>query len=108
MTDIDGVEDEPEWAAFERLSPAAQTCLHRVAKHDGDGWRGLITQTAQDGLDTSERHVRRTLSELEAKGLVEASGPNKRRETYSVTEDGIEVLAGMRDSLEQALEGVDS
>ncbi|GGK64524.1 transcriptional regulator [Haloarcula sebkhae] len=107
MTDIDGVEDDPEWAAFERLSPAAQTCLHRVAAHDGDGWRGLITQTVQEGIDASERHVRRTLSELEAKGLVEASGPNKRRETFSLTEDGREVLAGMRDCLEKSLGGVE-
>lgn len=51
----------------------------------------------------SDRHVRRTLSELEAEGLVEASGPTKRRETYSVTKDGREVLAGMRDGLERAL-----
>lgn len=103
MADIDGVKDEPEWAVFERLSPAAQTCLLLVAEHDGDGWRGLITQTVQDGIDASDRHVRRTLSELEANGLVEASGPNKRRETYSLTDDGREVLAGMRDHLTQAL-----
>lgn len=108
MTDIDGVEDEPEWAAFENLSPVAQTCLLLVAAHDGDGWRGLIAQTAQDGLDTSDRWIREQLSDLEAKGLVEASGPNKRRETYSVTDDGREVLAGMRDSLAQALAVVDS
>jgi len=108
MTELTGVEDEPEWAAFERLSPAAQTCLHRVAKHDGDGWRGLVAQVTQEGLDVSDRWVREQLSELEAKGLVEASGPNKRRETYSITEDGIEVLAGMRDSLERSLEDVDS
>jgi DNA-binding MarR family transcriptional regulator len=108
MADIDGVEDAPEWAAFENLSPAAQTCLLLVADHDGDGWRGLITQTAQEGIDASDRHVRRTLSELEAEGLVEASGPNKRRETHSLTDDGREVLAGMRDSLAQALAVVDS
>ena len=107
MTDIDGVEDAPEWTAFANLSPVAQTCLLLVADHDGDGWRGLIAQTAQDGLDTSDRWSREQLSELEAKGLVEASGPNKRRETYSLTDDGREVLAGMRDSLERSLKGVE-
>ncbi|AAV44339.1 transcription regulator (plasmid) [Haloarcula marismortui ATCC 43049] len=107
MTDLDGVEDDPDWAAFANLSPVAQTCLLVVEAHDGDGWRGLIAQKAQEGLDTSDRWVREQLSELEAKGLVEASGPNKRRETYSVTEDGHEVLAGMRDSLDRAL-GEDS
>ncbi|GGK79830.1 MULTISPECIES: helix-turn-helix transcriptional regulator [Haloarcula] len=52
----------------------------------------------------SDCHVRRTLSELEAEGLVEASGPTKRREMYSVTEDGRKVLTGMRDGLQRALE----
>ncbi|MGB9950839.1 transcriptional regulator (plasmid) [Haloarcula marismortui] len=105
MTDLGGVEDDPDWAAFANLSPVAQTCLLVVEAHDGDGWRGLIAQKAQEGLDTSDRWVREQLSELEAAGLVKASGPNKRRETYSVTEDGHEVLAGMRDSLDRALGG---
>jgi DNA-binding transcriptional ArsR family regulator len=99
MADLTGVEDEPDWAGFVNLSPAAQTCLCMVAEYEGDGWRGLIAQKGREGLDMSDRHVRRALSELEAAGLVDASGPNKRRETYSLTDDGREILSGMRDYL---------
>ncbi|KOX92827.1 transcriptional regulator [Haloarcula rubripromontorii] len=103
MTDLDGVEDPPEWAAYQNLSPAAQTCLLLVGQHDGDGWRGLIAQAAQEGKDMSDRWVREQLSELEESGFIESEGPNTRRETFAVTDEGREVLAGMRNSLDRAL-----
>ena len=107
MTDLDGVEDRPEWAAFLTLSPAAQTCLLLVGQHDGDGWRGLVAQAAQEGKDMSDRWVREQLSELEASGLIESSGPNTRRETFAVTDEGREVLAGIQTSVDEALAEID-
>jgi DNA-binding PadR family transcriptional regulator len=52
----------------------------------------------------SDRHVRRSLTDLESAGLIESSEATQRRETYSVTDDGCEVLVGMRDSLGRTLE----
>ncbi|EMA09562.1 hypothetical protein [Haloarcula marismortui] len=104
MTADSDVDDQPDWAAYQNLTPTAQTCLLLVAAYDGDAWRGLIAQAAQDGLDVSDRHVRRSLADLESVGLVESTGPNKHRQTYSVTDDGREVLSGMRDSLGRMLE----
>ena len=107
MTDHNDADTQPDWAAYQNLTPAAQTCLLLVATHDGDAWRGLIAQAAQEGLDVSDRHVRRTLAELEAEGLVESTTPSKRRQTYAVTEDGRETLAGMQASLNRALDAIE-
>jgi predicted ArsR family transcriptional regulator len=104
MTDDSDANDQPDWAAYQNLTPTAQTCLLLVANYDGDAWRGLIAQAAQDGLDVSDRHVRRSLADLESTGLIESSEATQRRETYSVTDDGCEVLVGMRDSLGRTLE----
>ena len=104
MIDLTDENDRIDWATYEDLTPVAQTCLLLVAMYDGDAWRSLIVQAAQEGIDVSDRHVRRTLSELEVEGLVEASGPTKQREMYSVTDDGRKVLTGMRDGLQRALE----
>ncbi|NLV08286.1 hypothetical protein GOC83_19400 [Haloarcula rubripromontorii] len=67
-----------------------------------------VSENNQEGLGVSDRHIRRTLAELEAKGLVESTTPSKRRQTYAVTEDGHETLAGMRASLNRALGVIDS
>jgi predicted ArsR family transcriptional regulator len=106
MTADSDVDDQPDWAAYQNLTPTAQTCLLLVANYDGDAWRGLIAQAAQDGLDVSDRHVRRSLADLESTGLIESSEATQRRETYSVTDDGREVLVGIRDSLAQTLETI--
>jgi DNA-binding PadR family transcriptional regulator len=59
----------------------------------------VVTENNQEGLDVSDRYIRRMLAELEAKGLVEPTTPSKRRQTYVVTEDGRETLAGCEQAL---------
>jgi DNA-binding transcriptional regulator PaaX len=94
MGDLTGVEEMPVWASWVDLPPAAQACLLVVGRHDGDAWRGLIAQKL-DSVEISDRHCRRMIDQLEDAGLIDGSGPTKRRETFALTDAGHEVIAGI-------------
>jgi len=107
VTDLTGVEDRPDASTWFDLSPASQAVFVTVAKHDGAGWRGLVAQKSQQLRETSERHTRRALSDLEERGLIVSQGPNKRRETFAVTASGQAILDGLSDVIVDAREEVE-